>query len=106
MATINNKFEDDVVVSLSELAEAMRTSRWTVRRWMEKGYKFQYGNRTTPGHCRKWLEEHANDLKRKELSNEDVERQRILLARLRETKRKQKSAKVSSKRQSLVMKSE
>jgi hypothetical protein len=80
------------VVSLSELAEAMRTSRWTVRRWMEKGYKFQYGNRTTPGRCRKWLEEHAHDLKRKSLSSEDIDRQRILLARLRETRRKQKAA--------------
>jgi hypothetical protein len=75
MATITNKFGDDVVVSLSELAEAMRTSRWTVRR-MEKGYKFQYGKRTTPGHCRKWLEEHADDLKRKALSPEDIQRPR------------------------------
>jgi hypothetical protein len=63
--TIINQFADDVPVTIVELALAMRSSRWTIRRWQEQGYEFQFGRLTTPGHLKKWLEENAHRLKTK-----------------------------------------
>jgi hypothetical protein len=48
-------FADDVPVNSQELARAMRVSRWTVLRWREQGYEFEFGRRTTPGHLKSWL---------------------------------------------------
>jgi hypothetical protein len=46
---------DDVVVNAKELAQALRVSRWTLTRWREKGYQFEFGNRSTPGRLKEWL---------------------------------------------------
>jgi hypothetical protein len=48
-------YADDVVVNAKELAQALRVSRWTLARWREKGYQFEFGNRSTPGHLKAWL---------------------------------------------------
>jgi hypothetical protein len=52
---VRQLFADDVPVNGKELAQAMRVSRWTVYRWKEKGYRFEFGNRTTTGHLKAWL---------------------------------------------------
>ena len=90
--TITNKFADDVVVSMSELAIALRTSRWTIRRWMEMedGYQFQFGKFTTPGHAKQWLEVHADKLRTKSpkakgaspTTDEEAQRMEMILRRL------------------------
>jgi hypothetical protein len=54
-ATITQTFADDVPVNGQELAQAMRVSRWTVYRWRDDGYRFEFGKRTTPGHLKLWL---------------------------------------------------
>jgi ABC-type proline/glycine betaine transport system substrate-binding protein len=64
------RYSDDDALTQAELAQALRTSRWTIRKWMAAGYSFQYGNRTTARHCRKWLEANADKLRRKPKSNE------------------------------------
>jgi hypothetical protein len=56
---ITQSFADDVVVNAKELAHALRVSRWTVARWREEGYQFEFGNRSTPGHLKAWLRERA-----------------------------------------------
>jgi hypothetical protein len=57
---------DSIPVDTNELAEVMGVSRWTIYRWRtEKNYKYQFGNLTTPGHLKAWLEENSEDLKRK-----------------------------------------
>jgi hypothetical protein len=45
---ITQSFADDVVVNAKELAHALRVSRWTLARWREEGYQFEFGNRSTP----------------------------------------------------------
>ena len=74
---ITQSFADDVVVNAKELAHALRVSRWTVARWREEGYQFEFGNRSTPGHLKAWLRERAGrgETKGNELANK--------LARLR-----------------------
>jgi|GraSoi_2013_60cm_1033757.scaffolds.fasta_scaffold02305_7 hypothetical protein len=74
---ITQSFADDVVVNAKELAHALRVSRWTLARWREEGYQFEFGNRSTPGHLKAWLRERAAQRKPKvtELSDK--------LARLR-----------------------
>jgi hypothetical protein len=74
---ITQSFADDVVVNAKELAHALRVSRWTLARWREEGYQFEFGNRSTPGHLKAWLRERATQRKPKvnELSDK--------LARLR-----------------------
>ncbi len=62
---ITQSFADDVVVSAKELAQALRVSRWTVARWREEGYQFEFGNRSTPGHLKAWLREQASQGKTK-----------------------------------------
>jgi hypothetical protein len=52
---ITQSFADDVVVNAKELAQALRVSRWTVARWREEGYQFEFGNRSTPGHLKAWI---------------------------------------------------
>lgn len=74
---ITQSFDDDVVVNAKELAQALRVSRWTVSRWREEGYEFEFGNRSTPGHLKAWLRERAG--RRKPKTNELAE----ALARLR-----------------------
>ena len=56
---------DDVPVTTDELSKAMGRSRWTIYRWRERGYEYQFGNLTTPGQLKAWLEEHKHELKRK-----------------------------------------
>ena len=46
---------DESVVNVSDLAQAMRVGRWTVQKWRREGYQFEFGIRTTPGHCKDWL---------------------------------------------------
>jgi malate synthase len=58
-------FTDDSPVTLIELADAMRVSRWTVWNWKHEGYEFQFGNITTPGHCKAWLEQNREKFKAK-----------------------------------------
>ena len=53
------RFADDVPVNTKELALAMRVSRWTIYRWKEKGYRYEFGRRTTVGHLKAWLREQA-----------------------------------------------
>jgi len=74
---ITQSYADDVVVNAKELAHALRVSRWTVSRWREEGYQFEFGNRSTPGQLKAWLRERASQGKTKvnELANK--------LARLR-----------------------
>jgi hypothetical protein len=54
-ATIVPAFADNVSVNTSELAQALRVSRFTVHAWKRAGYQFELGTRTTPGHCKDWL---------------------------------------------------
>jgi hypothetical protein len=56
---ITKLFADDVVVNSTELAQALRVSRWTLARWREEGYVFEFGSRSTPGHLKAWLRERA-----------------------------------------------
>ena len=93
----HNKFADDDPVNQAELARAFRTSRWTVRRWQEFGYEFQFGTRTTPGHCRAWLEANKHLFRRKPTSPEGLARVRAVLERVHETKRKAKAQEVVTK---------
>jgi hypothetical protein len=74
---VTQSYADDVVVNAKELAHALRVSRWTVSRWREEGYQFEFGNRSTPGHLKAWLRERADrgETKVNELANK--------LARLR-----------------------
>jgi hypothetical protein len=62
-STISSRFSDDCVVNAQELAAAMRVSRWTVQRWCREGYRFEFGRRTTPGHCNEWLRTRAKELR-------------------------------------------
>jgi hypothetical protein len=49
-------FADDVPLNMTELAQAMRVSRWTIGRWKkEHGYQFEFGRHTTAGHLKAWL---------------------------------------------------
>jgi hypothetical protein len=48
-------FADDVPINMTELAQAMRVSRWTIGRWKAQGYEFEFGRRTTAGHLKAWL---------------------------------------------------
>ena len=50
-------FTNDTPVNAKELAAALRVSRSTVFNWKSDGYKFEFGIRTTPGHCKDWLRE-------------------------------------------------
>jgi hypothetical protein len=74
---VTQSYADDVVVNAKELANALRVSRWTVARWREEGYQFEFGNRSTPGHLKAWLRERTGrgETKVNELANK--------LARLR-----------------------
>jgi hypothetical protein len=56
---VTKSFADDVVVNGAELAQAVRASRWTLARWREEGYVFEFGTRSTPGHLKAWLRERA-----------------------------------------------
>jgi hypothetical protein len=52
----NKPFADDILVTLQELPKTMLVSRGTVRNWRLEGYVFQFGEMTTPGHCRACFE--------------------------------------------------
>jgi hypothetical protein len=52
-------FADDVPVNMKELGQTMRVSRWTIRRWKDQGYEFEFGRRTTAGHLKEWLRTRA-----------------------------------------------
>lgn len=68
---------DDVPVSMSQLAKAMGVSRWTVSRWKEDGYSFEFGRLTTPGHLKMWLRKRALE------KSKPVERMDAALERLK-----------------------
>lgn len=73
-------FSDDVPVNQSELAAAMRVSRWTVHRWVKAGYRFEFGTRTTVGHAKNWLPAGAYQ---EALRQERDAREQEILRRLR-----------------------
>lgn len=75
--TIVNKFADDVPLTMKDLALALRVSRFSVYRWMQKGYEFQFGPLTTPGHCKAWLAENANLFKRKSAKGKSPEEEQL-----------------------------
>jgi hypothetical protein len=62
---VTKSFADDVVVNSTELAQAVRVSRWTLARGREEGYFFEFGSRSTPGHLKAWLRERATKVKTK-----------------------------------------
>jgi hypothetical protein len=78
--TIRQLYADDVPVNGKELAQAMRVSRWTVYRWKERGYRFEFGNRTTPGHLKTWLRAQTQE---PPVSDKEQERLASALSRLR-----------------------
>jgi hypothetical protein len=78
--TIRQIYADDVPVNGKELAQAMRVSRWTVYRWKERGYRFKFGNRTTPGHLKTWLRAQTEE---PPVSDKEQERLTSALSRLR-----------------------
>jgi hypothetical protein len=80
--TVTKKFADDVVVNAGELAEALRTSRWTVGRWRERGYRFLYGKYTTPAHAKNWLKDQAKKASAPAPSAQDDERLAAAMNRL------------------------
>jgi hypothetical protein len=65
---------DDLQVNMKELSKAMHVSRWTISKWVDMGYEFEFGKQTTVAHCRAWLRENAQRLrtKRKETSEENA----------------------------------
>jgi hypothetical protein len=71
---------DDCPVTKRELALAFRTSRWTINQLIKDlKYEFQFGrNRTTPGHFKKWMEDHKD-----RLQNADDARYQEAKARLK-----------------------
>jgi hypothetical protein len=78
--TVRQLFADDVPVNGKELAQAMRVSRWTVYRWKEKGYRFEFGNRTTAGHLKAWLRDRTAE---EPVADKERERLALALSRLR-----------------------
>jgi hypothetical protein len=50
----NERYLDDTLVRAKELAKAMLVSPSTVYNWKVAGYIFQFGQLTTPGHCKAW----------------------------------------------------
>ena len=74
---------DDTPVNMKELSTAMNVSRWTVSKWVEMGYDFQFGKKTTPRHCKSWLEENAARLKPKRKDDKEAERLEAKLAELK-----------------------
>jgi hypothetical protein len=71
---------DDIPVTTLQLAKAMGVSRWTVNRWKEDGYTFEFGRLTTPGHLKAWLRQRAL---KKTGTDRDAEVQDAVLARLK-----------------------
>jgi hypothetical protein len=55
MLCSNMRYDDDEPLNSSELAQAMRFSRWSLLRCKRRGYKMEYGNRSSLGHFKKWL---------------------------------------------------
>src|ERR1700756_348276 len=79
--TIVNRYADDIPLKASEVAKAMRVSRWTLHRWRVEGYNFEFGNRlTTVGHLKNWLRQRAL---RQSVTNKEAERQDAVLGRLK-----------------------
>jgi hypothetical protein len=78
-----DQFSDSEPVNLWELAVALRVSRWTVYRWRKRGYQFEFGNRTTPGHCKAWLRENPTVASRTSKPAED-QRSQSALSRMRQ----------------------
>ena len=82
--TVTQSFSDDVPINAKELAQAMRVSRWTVYRWKEKGYRFEFGNRTTAGHLKTSLRSQAAAPEvPHSVSDKEQERLALALSRLR-----------------------
>jgi malate synthase len=85
-ATVVNKFADNVPVTMTDLALALRVSRFAIYRWMQKGYVFEFGPLTTPGHCKRWLAKNADQLKRKPPTRKASPEEELLEAKLKELK--------------------
>jgi hypothetical protein len=83
-AALSSMRLDDIPVTTLQLAKAMSVSRWTVNRWKEDGYTFEFGRLTTPGHLKAWLRKQALEkaLKSAE-TDEENERQDAALARFK-----------------------
>jgi hypothetical protein len=95
---LETDLSDDVPCTQTELASALRTKPYSIRKWIKLGYEFQFGTRTTPGHCKRWLEKHRDILKRKPVSEQGLVNLRSALAasRLRKKEKaleKQEAAK-------------
>ena len=48
---ITQQLAADVSVNLSELATAIRLSRFAVSPWKKRRYRFEFGHQTTIDHC-------------------------------------------------------
>jgi hypothetical protein len=72
-------FTDDTPVNAKELATAMRVGRSTVFNWKTQGYQFEFGIRTTPGHCKDWLRERVRT---GQSGSVDETRRKLALSRL------------------------
>jgi malate synthase len=74
---------DDLPINMTDLAKAMRVSRWTISKWVDLGYEFEFGKLTTAAHCRDWLRQNAQRLKSKRKApNEEDARLEAKLAEL------------------------
>lgn len=73
-------FLDDTPVNALELAAAMRVCRATVFNWKKQGYKFEFGFKTTPGHCKNW---HRERVRNGQPSSADETLRKSVLSRLR-----------------------
>jgi hypothetical protein len=78
---VRQRFTDDTVVNINDLALAMRVSRWTVGLWRKQGYQFEFGRRTTPGRLKAWLR--AEAASQVALPNFEANRLEAALTRLR-----------------------
>jgi hypothetical protein len=72
---------DNSPVNTGELARFMRCCRETINRHKRQGYRFEFGNRTTPGHYKAWLRERAATTVSP--ASNTLARRRAVLARLR-----------------------
>jgi hypothetical protein len=65
---------DHAVVNKKELALAIRRSRWTIDHWIDDlGYQMEFGNTTTPGHCKAWMRDNKHRLKERTPKQEKEE---------------------------------
>ena len=76
---MDETIQNDTPVNAKELAKAMRVGKTTVFKWKTEGYQFEFGMRTTPGHCKDWLRARV---KNGQVSSADKTRRKLALSRL------------------------